>query len=81
VYHDIVTDERIVYSSTLSAGDQLATVSLTTVEFRPTAAGTQLVLTEQGAFLDGYEDPRWREEGTSKQLAALAAELTDRTEP
>ncbi len=76
VYHDIVPDERIVYSSTLSAGDQLATVSLTTVQFRPAAEGTQLVLTEQGTFLDGYEDPSWREEGTSEQLAALAAELT-----
>jgi uncharacterized protein YndB with AHSA1/START domain len=76
VYQDIVPDERIVYSSTLFAGDQLATVSLTTVEFRPAAAGTQLVLTEQGTFLDGYEDPSWRETGTGQQLAALAAELT-----
>ena len=78
MYHDIVPDERIVYSSSLFAGDQLATVSLTTVQFRPAAEGTQLVLTEQGTFLDGYEDPSWREEGTSKQLAALGAELTER---
>ena len=78
VYHDIVPDERLVYSSRLFAGDQLATVSLTTVQFRPAAEGTQLVLTEQGTFLDGYEDPSWREEGTSKQLAALGAELTER---
>ena len=75
VYHDIVPDQRIVYSSTLRAGDQLATVSLTTIEFRPAAEGTELILTEQGTFLDGYEDPSWREEGTSSQLAALAAEL------
>ena len=79
VYHDIVSDERIVYSSTLSAGDQVATVSLTTVQFRAAAGGTQLMLTEQGTFLDGYEDPSWREEGTSQQLAALAAELTEGT--
>ena len=79
VYHDIVPDERIVYSGQLFAGDQLATVSLTTVEFRPDGPGTQLILTEQGTFLDGYEDPSWREEGTSQQLAALAAELTERT--
>lgn len=55
------------------------TVSLTTVELRPDGPGTQLVLTEQGTFLDGYEDPSWREQGTSQQLAALAAELTKRT--
>jgi uncharacterized protein YndB with AHSA1/START domain len=76
VYHDIVPDERIVYSGALFAGDQLSTVSLTTVEFRPAAEGTQLVLTEQGTFLDGREEPGWREEGTSKWLANLAAELT-----
>ena len=75
VYHDIVSDQRIVYSSTLSAGGQLATVSLTTIEFRPAAEGTELILTEQGTFLDGYEDPGWREEGTSSQLVALATEL------
>jgi uncharacterized protein YndB with AHSA1/START domain len=77
VYHDIVPGERIVYSSTLLAGDQLATVSQTTVQFRPAAGGTQLVLTEQGTFLDGYEDPSWREQGTGQQLTALAAELTE----
>jgi len=75
VYHDIVSDQRIVYSSTLSADGQLATVSLTTIEFRPAAEGTELILTEQGTFLDGYEDPGWREEGTSSQLVALATEL------
>ena len=64
-----------MYSSTLSAGGQLATVSLTTIEFRPAAEGTELILTEQGTFLDGYEDPGWREEGTSSQLVALATEL------
>jgi len=75
VYHDIVPDRRIVYSSTLRADDQLATISLTTIEFRPAAAGTELILTEQGTFLDGFEDPSWRQEGTSSQLAALAADL------
>ena len=79
VYYDIVPDERIVYAGRLFAGDQLATISLTTVEFRPDGPGTQLVLTEQGTFLDGYEDPSWREQGTSQQLAALAAELTEWT--
>lgn len=77
VYHDIVPDQRIVYFSTLRAGDQLATVSLTTIQFRPAAEGTELILTEQGTFLDGYEDPSWREEGTRNQLAALAGEVTE----
>jgi len=74
-YHNIVGDSRIVYSTTLCADDTLATVSLTTVEFVPVEGGTRLVLTEQGTFLDGHEQPSWREQGTSDQLAALGAEL------
>jgi uncharacterized protein YndB with AHSA1/START domain len=80
LYREIVVPERIVYTSTMSAGADVITVSLTTVEFKPvefkTAAdGTQLVLTEQGAFLDGREEPAWRENGTADQLKALAAVL------
>ena len=36
-YHDIVPEQRIVYSTTLSGGEALATVSITTVELAPTA--------------------------------------------
>ncbi len=75
-YRDIVPQERIVYTSTMSAGNELMTVSLTTVEFRAAEGGTRLVLTEQGTFLDGREEPAWREHGTAEQLDALAAELT-----
>jgi uncharacterized protein YndB with AHSA1/START domain len=81
VYQDIVPEERIVYTSTLSADDRLTTVSLTTVEFRAAQDGTQLVLTEQGAFLDGQEQPAWREKGTSTWLDALAVELQTPASP
>ncbi|MFV5994177.1 SRPBCC family protein [Streptomyces sp. NPDC056231] len=74
-YRDIVQDERIVYTSTLSEGQDLATVSLTTVEFHPEGGGTRLLLTEQSTFLDGREEPSWRKQGTGKWLDALAAEL------
>ena len=80
LYREIVPRERIVYTSTMSAGADVITVSLTTVEFKPVefktaVGGTQLVLTEQGAFLDGREEPAWRENGTADQLKALAAML------
>jgi uncharacterized protein YndB with AHSA1/START domain len=76
LYRDIVPQQRIVYTSTLSAGTDLCTVSLTTVEFTPGEdGGTRLVLTEQGAYLDGREEPAWREQGTASQLDALATEL------
>jgi uncharacterized protein YndB with AHSA1/START domain len=75
VYQDIVADERIVYASALHSDDRPATVSLTTVEFHAAGEGTQLVLTEQAAFLDGQEQPSWREQGTSAWLDALTGEL------
>jgi hypothetical protein len=37
--------------------------------------GTRLVYTEQGAFLDGHDDPREREQGTGGLLDALAQHL------
>jgi uncharacterized protein YndB with AHSA1/START domain len=75
VYHDIVPAARIVYSSTLSAGGKVATVSVTTVEISPAGGGTRLVLTEQGTYLDGLEEPRWREQGTGDHLDALDTHL------
>ncbi len=76
-YRDIVPGERILYSSTLSAGEDVVTVSLTTVELSPAGGGTRLVLTEQGTFLDGQEEPDWRKRGTGDQLDALGRELRD----
>ena len=74
-YHDIVPGERIVYSSTMTAGEDLMTVSLTTVEFTSAGEGTRLTLTEQGTYLDGREEPAWREHGTAEQLDALGRAL------
>ncbi|WP_067664314.1 SRPBCC family protein [Nocardia miyunensis] len=75
-YRDIVPDARIVYTSTLSEGEVLSTVSLTTVEFAATDSGARLTLTEHGAYLDGREQPSWREQGTGDQLTALGEVLT-----
>lgn len=74
-YRDVIPGERIVYMSVLSAGERVSTLSITTVEFSATGDGTRLVLTEQGTFLDGLEQPAWREQGTNGQLDALAQEL------
>lgn len=41
----------------------------------PHASGTRLVLTEQGAYLDGHDTPESREQGTGALLDALAEEL------
>jgi uncharacterized protein YndB with AHSA1/START domain len=75
LYHDIVANERIVYSYDLRLGDRLISVSLATIEFKRQGAGTRMTLTEQGAFLDGYDGAAEREEGTREGMDRLGAAL------
>jgi uncharacterized protein YndB with AHSA1/START domain len=79
LYREIVADERIVYTSVLCEDETVATASLTTVEFLPAEQGTRLVLVEAGAYLDGREQPAWREEGTGDWLDALRRHLDGAT--
>jgi uncharacterized protein YndB with AHSA1/START domain len=74
-YLDIVPDARIVYAYTMHLDAVKISVSLATVELRPEGAGTRLTITEQGAFLDGYDDAGQREEGTRGLLDNLGAAL------
>lgn len=75
LYQDIVPNQRIIYSYDMHLDDTRISVSLATVEFKPAGAGTRLVVTEQGAFLDGHDDPAMREQGTGMLLDALGEEL------
>ena len=52
-------------------------VSLATMELVSDAGKTTLKVTEQGAFLDGYDDAGSREHGTGFLLDALGASLTE----
>ncbi len=74
-YQDIIPDERIVYAYDMHMGEDRISVSLATVELNPEGEGTKLVFTEQGAFLDGLDDPSQRESGTGSLLDALGKEL------
>jgi uncharacterized protein YndB with AHSA1/START domain len=74
-YQDIVPNQRIVYTYDMHLDQTRISVSLATVEFKPAGAGTRLILTEQGAFLDGRDDPALREHGSGALLDALGAEL------
>jgi uncharacterized protein YndB with AHSA1/START domain len=78
-YQDIVPDQRIVYTYEMHADEKRISVSVATVEFMPEGAGTRLILTEQGAFLDGLDKSEYREQGTRELLDALGTEL--RREP
>jgi uncharacterized protein YndB with AHSA1/START domain len=75
IYWDIVPDARIVYTYEMLMDEVRASVSLTTVDFKPEGEGTRLILTEHGAFFDGLQDPEPRESGTGSLLDALAQEL------
>ncbi|MGA3401084.1 MAG: SRPBCC family protein [Acetobacteraceae bacterium] len=74
-YHEIVPNERIVYSYDMHLDAKRISVSLTTVEFKPADAGTRLIFTEQVVFLDGYDDAGAREQGTRGLLDKLGAAL------
>lgn len=74
-YQDIVPNERIVSTYDMLMDDKRISVSVATVEFRPAGNGTTLVLTEQGVFLDGYDNAGQREHGTRELLNNLDAYL------
>jgi uncharacterized protein YndB with AHSA1/START domain len=76
VYQDIVPGRRIVYSYNMYVNDEKLSVSLATIEFEPSGKGTRLILTEQGAYLDGNQDggPS-REQGTRGLVEMLAKYL------
>jgi uncharacterized protein YndB with AHSA1/START domain len=75
LYHDIVPDERIIYSYGMMQGETRISVSLATIELKPDGGGTLLSITEHGAFLDGYDDAGSREAGTRGLLEQLARAL------
>jgi uncharacterized protein YndB with AHSA1/START domain len=74
-FRDIVPEQRIVYTNEMYADDNRISVSVATVEFRRRDGATQLVLTEQGAYLDGHDTSAQREEGTRSLLDSLAVML------
>ena len=74
-FRDIVPEQRIVYTYEMSADQVRLSVSVATVEFSGDGAKTQLVLTEQGVFLDGHDTVTQRKEGTLSFLNSLDAIL------
>jgi uncharacterized protein YndB with AHSA1/START domain len=77
VYFDVVPNRRLVYAYEMHLDDRKISVSLATLDLEPVAAGTRLRMTEQGAFLDGYEDGGSREHGTGLLLERLEASLQE----
>jgi uncharacterized protein YndB with AHSA1/START domain len=74
-YFDIVPGERIVYVYEMHLDERKISVSLATFEFKPSGAGAKLKMTEQGVFLDGYDDNGSRERGSREIVDKLSAYL------
>ncbi|MGF7228725.1 MAG: SRPBCC family protein [Candidatus Saccharibacteria bacterium] len=70
-YYDIVPNKRIVYAYEMYLDDKRISVSLATIELAATGNATELTLHESGAFLDGFDKPEVREQGTQGLLNAL----------
>jgi len=75
VYFDVVPDARLVYTYEMRLADRKISVSLATIELAPDGAGTNLTVTEQGVFLDGYDDAGSREHGVGGLLDRMGATL------
>jgi uncharacterized protein YndB with AHSA1/START domain len=74
-YLDIVPLRRIVYAYNMHVDDRKISVSLATIELEAAGKGTRMKVTEQGAFLDGYDDAGSREHGTRALMDALQKSL------
>ncbi|HET9475620.1 MAG TPA: SRPBCC domain-containing protein [Steroidobacteraceae bacterium] len=74
-YLDVVPERRLVYTYDMYWQGKKISVSLASVEFVLAGKGTKLVLTEQHAFLDGFEDGGSRERGTRVLLDNLGLAL------
>jgi uncharacterized protein YndB with AHSA1/START domain len=77
VYHDVIPNQRLVYTYEMRLDETKISVSLATMQLKADGARTTLLVTEQGAFLDGYDDAGSREQGTAQLLEALGASLAD----
>ncbi len=76
-YHDVIPNERLIYTYEMHMDDKKISVSLATMQLKAANGKTTLMVTEQGAFLDGYDDAGSREHGTGHLLDALGASLTE----
>ena len=74
-YRDIVPDVRIVYAYDMTQDRDRLSVSVATIELEPAGAGTHLVVTEQGVYLDGRDTMAERQRGTNVLLDQLEASL------
>ena len=72
---DLVPNKRFVSAYTMALDGRTFSVSLVTIEVLPSAAGTDLICTHQGTFLEGSDGPEGRKHGWTVLLENLGKEL------
>ena len=75
VFNEIIPNERIIFTHSMSRSDPRFSVSLATVEFKADGAGTRLLFTEHAAFFEGGDGIQMREQGWTELLNNLAKQL------
>ncbi len=76
IYLDVIANERLIYAYEMRLDGVKISASLASLTFAPDPRGAHLTLTEQGAFLDGYDDAGNREKGTQALLDAVERSLS-----
>jgi uncharacterized protein YndB with AHSA1/START domain len=76
-YYDVIENERLIYCYEMHLDDRKISVSVATLQLIAQGKSTRLMVTEQGAFLDGYDDAGSRERGTGELLDALGRWLRE----
>ncbi len=74
-YQEIVPGQRIVMASTMDFEDKRISASLVTFELVPAGTGTNLILTNQGAYFGDATPPAMIEAGWRGLLERLAEEV------
>ena len=74
-YQDIVPEKRIVISEKMSLNGKPISITVVTLEFLGSETGTDVVLTNQGAFIDWPDGARMIEHGWRELLERLGREI------
>ena len=74
-FQEIQPNRRIVTAYTMDLGEKRISATLVTVELVPNGNGTDLILTNQGAFFEGGPGPEMIEAGWRSLMDKLAKEL------
>ena len=76
-YQDIVPEKRIVQTAKMSMNGKPISITLLTFEFLPAGEGTELVLTNQGTFVDWPDGAKMIEQGWNSLLDRVGKTLAD----